>query len=248
MARRADRTRCFPSSTQRLKQRVRSCAPGPRTRRRSRRSPRHHRAWVAQRQESRDPSRRTRAQEGSRSGQVDSAREDQDTLEIVSGMTGIVALALQLAGSAAATEASIKSARSAQECFESTRRAHLPRLRSYGGRSCDIVIGRFCYWYDSTETKPAPEPQRVVAARRQFLVLLDSLATLHPHDDWLAGQRVRYTIEGGDSTAALRAARECRATSWWCAVLEGLTLHVHERYADADAAFRRALEGMPEQQ
>lgn len=166
---------------------------------------------------------------------------------MVFGTTGIVALALQLAAAAGA-EASIKSARSAQERFEITRRANLPRERAYFGRSCDAVIGRFCYWYDSTETKPAPEPARIIVARKRLVTLLDSLSRLHPENDWIAGQLVRYTIEDGDTSASRRTAAECRATGWWCAALEGLVHHVAQRYPDADAAFARALQDMPSQQ
>ena len=163
-------------------------------------------------------------------------------------MTGLLSLTLQLASAAATVDASVRSARTAQERFEITRRAHLPQMRSYGSRPCDIIVGRFCFWYDSTETKPIPEPQRIVAARRNLVTLLDSLAARHPENDWIAGQRVRYTIEEGDSLAPLRASRECRGTTWWCAALEGLSHHVSGRYADADSAFQRALAVMPEEQ
>lgn len=170
---------------------------------------------------------------------------------MVLGTNGFLGLALQLAGATApagATESALKIARAAQQRFESTRRVHLPRLRSSGGRECDAVIGRFCYWYDSTGTKPAPEPQRIVAARKHLVALLDSLAALHPENDWLQGQLVRYTIEGSDSPDDPHAARPCRATPWWCAALGGLILHVSERYGEADSAFARAIELMPDEQ
>lgn len=168
---------------------------------------------------------------------------------MVFGTTGIVMLALQLAAPAAGSDAPLKHARSAQERFESTRRAHLPRERAgHLGRSCDAVIGRFCYWYDSTETVRAPEPPRIVSARRSLLSLLDSLARQHPGNDWIAGQRVRYSMEDGDTTAARHAANECGATPWWCAALSGLVHHVAQRYADADAAYDRALAAMPAEQ
>lgn len=164
------------------------------------------------------------------------------------GTSGVIALTLQLAGSAAGADAAVKVGRNAQERFEMTRRAHLPRLRATHGRPCDAIVGRYCYWYDSTESKPIPEPVRVATARRALLTLLDSLAARNPANDWIAGQRVRYTIEGGDSQSALRAVRSCEASGWWCAALEGLTHHVAERYAAADTAFARALALMSEEQ
>ena len=163
---------------------------------------------------------------------------------MVSGPT-VLALALQLAGSAAISDAPVKTARAAQERFELTRRAHLPWLRSQAGRACDAIVGRYCYWYDSTETKRLPEPALVVNARKALIALLDSLSNLDPANEWIVGQRVRYTIEGGDGAAALQAARSCRATRWWCSALEGLTHHVAGRYPEADAAFQDALADMP---
>lgn len=161
------------------------------------------------------------------------------------GTSGFVALALQLAAPGVSVEASVRTARNAQERFELTRRAHLPRAHSMGSRDCDVIVGRYCYWYDSTGSRPVPEPPRIVTARRALIAQLDSLSEQHPESDWLVGQRVRYTIEGGDSLAALRVARSCRATSWWCAALEGLTHHVAGRYAAADTSFGRALDQMP---
>ena len=164
------------------------------------------------------------------------------------GTSGAFALTLQLAAQVAATDAAVKAARGAQERFEITRRAHLPLVRSVGGRACDAVVGRYCYWYDSTETKPAPEPARITAARRTLLSQLDSLAAIAPANDWIIGQRVRYTIEGDDPRAVLRVARACAASGWWCAALEGLALHVGTQYAAADSAFARALARMPDAQ
>lgn len=163
-------------------------------------------------------------------------------------LAGIGALSLQLAGIAGGGEPALKAARNAQERFEVTRRAHLPRLHSMAGRQCDVIVGRYCYWYDSTETRPAPEPRRIVDARKMLLRLLDSLSKANPGNDWIIGQRVRYTIESGDSLAPLNAARSCMATPWWCAALEGLTHHVAERYSEADASFRRSLQAMPPDQ
>lgn len=168
---------------------------------------------------------------------------------MVFGTTGIVTLALQLAAPAAGADAPMKTARSAQERFESTRRAYLPRDRAgHLGRQCDAVIGRFCYWYDSTEVVRAPEPPRIVSARKALVSLLDSLARQHPENDWIAGQRIRYTIEDGDTLAARHAASECGATPWWCAALSGLVHHVAQRYAESNAAYDRALHAMPAEQ
>lgn len=143
----------------------------------------------------------------------------------------------------------LRDARAAQVRFEGLRRMHLPRDRSGSpGSACDARIGRFCYWYDSTEAPVVPEPRRISEARSSLLAFLDSASARNPSDGWLAGQRIRYLIEAGRSDAAVVAARACQAERWWCAALEGLSLHVSERYVAADSAFAAALREMPEAQ
>jgi len=143
----------------------------------------------------------------------------------------------------------LSDARNAQLRFESVRRAHLPRKLSSGSSGhCDARIGRFCYWYDSTDHDVATEHKRVTDARNELLAMLDSAARRNPSDDWIAGQRVRYLIEGNRWADAVAVARACRAESWWCSALEGLALHVGERYAGADSVYSRALDAMPERQ
>lgn len=143
----------------------------------------------------------------------------------------------------------LRDARAAQVRFESLRRTHLPRERHGGsGGRCDAYIGRYCYWYDSIVTPPVPEPVRISEARGKLLAVLDSASVSNPDDGWLAGQRTRYLIEGGRLDEAVAAARACRAERWWCAALEGLSLHVAERYPGADSAFSVSLQNMSEAQ
>jgi hypothetical protein len=142
-----------------------------------------------------------------------------------------------------------RDVRSAQQRFERFRRANLPRKP--GGRAtseCDAHVGRFCYWYDSTETIADPEPARIIQARLDLLAALDSAAALRPGDDWIAGQRVRYYIEAGKQDDALAIARSCRAERWWCSSLEGLVRHVLQQYVAANSSFDLALRTMPQAQ
>jgi hypothetical protein len=142
-----------------------------------------------------------------------------------------------------------KAARSAQQRFERVRRAHLPRTPGGGGTpECAVHVGRFCYWYDSTEARPGPEPDRIIQARLDLLAVLDSAAASSPADPWIAGQRVRYYIEAAKLDEALAAARACRAESWWCASLAGVVHHVSREYVAADSAYDAALRAMPEGQ
>lgn len=162
-------------------------------------------------------------------------------------MTGTLAVLLQLVVASASDDARLlRDVRAAQSRFESVRRAHLRRDFNGGASGrCDARIGRFCYWYDSTESSVAPEAQAIVTARGQLLAFLDSAATRAPADAWVAGQRTRYLMEADRMDDAVVAARSCRAEAWWCAALEGLALHVSQRYASADSAFGVALVTMP---
>lgn len=140
-----------------------------------------------------------------------------------------------------------RDAKRAQARFETFRRSHLPwdRFGSPGVGQCDAHIGRYCYWYDSTQSVVVPEPKLIAAGRNGLIAMLDSAAALNPADGWIAGQRIRYLIEGGRTDDALNAARQCRAEAWRCAALEGLALHVAQRFTEADSVFVVALRAMP---
>jgi hypothetical protein len=146
----------------------------------------------------------------------------------------------------------LKAARGAQATFERIRRRYAPR--SLGGPRPSRVerIGRYDHWDDEDTSeynipKPPPvESPRVVAARRVLLARLDTAVTRLPANDWLVGHTVRYLIEAGDLDAAEQRARDCEATSWWCAALLGLVHHAAWRFAPADSTFAAALALMPE--
>ena len=138
-----------------------------------------------------------------------------------------------------------RRAREAQAWFERTRRSNLPWVASSGDR-CEVRIGRFCWWYDDQSPVLPPEP-RVVSLRRDALISeLDSLASLHPGDDWLAGLRIHYRIDAGRYAAADSAAGTCRATPWWCAALQGYAAHVRGDARRADSSFAAARLRMDE--
>jgi len=134
--------------------------------------------------------------------------------------------------------------RRAQARFETFRRANLPQHDGGRPSDCQEQVGRFCYWYDSASPPPAPESDLVKQARDGLIRLLDSLGTAHPADNWIIAQRIRYLNEAGRDSVAYEVAKGCKSFGWWCAALEGFTLHALHRYADAEAAYDRALEGM----
>jgi hypothetical protein len=161
-----------------------------------------------------------------------------------------LALLLQLAvsDSQGADDLS-RSARAAQTRFERIRRSNLPLEPAIGASGhCDLRVGRYCYWYDPSDTVVVPEPRRIADARIALLAALTNAAARLPSDGWVAGQLIRYELEAGRIDAAERAASECRAERWWCAALSGLALHVGQRYADAESAYAIALDSMPREQ
>jgi hypothetical protein len=141
----------------------------------------------------------------------------------------------------------LKRARSAQAQFEYARRYSLPERGGSNGR-CDVQLGRYCWWYDEVPPVLPPEPRPVSRRRDALLRTLDSLGDLHPGDEWIAGMRVHYRIDGGNAGAADSAARECRATAWWCLALVGYAEHVLGQAAAAETAFVDAFGAMPEKE
>jgi hypothetical protein len=129
--------------------------------------------------------------------------------------------------------------------FEQVRRFNLPLRFTGAGNVCDARIGRFCQWNDEDPSTPK-EPGPIRETRDILLVALDSAAGRSPADDWIAGQRIRYLVEAGRDTAALKAAQQCAGNGWWCDALRGLALHEIGDDAASDSAFRSALRGMPD--
>ncbi len=135
-------------------------------------------------------------------------------------------------------------ARDLQAAFERRRRQMLPRFYVGTTDHC-LIVGRFCEWHPNLRDYVVPdEGKDIVRARAELLGGLEKASTSLPGDDWIIGQRVRYLVEGHD-TSAVRVARSCRATKWWCDALLGFALHVGGNFAGADSAFALALDGMP---
>ena len=137
----------------------------------------------------------------------------------------------------------LRWAQHAQWDFERHRRFALPPMYTSTGAPCDL-IGRFCVRHGGIVFERIPAMD-LSASRENLMHVLDTAATLLPGDDWIAGQRVRYLVDAGDGNSALRAARACRGTSWWCEALEGMALHVVGDFEGAEQAFAKALASMP---
>lgn len=108
------------------------------------------------------------------------------------------------------------------------------------------MIGRFCRRASGIPFEEIPgEPRGTTRARNNLLKVLADASAKIPGDGWVIGQRVRYLIEAGNDSAAVEAARECRADKWWCDALIGLAAHTSDRFVAAEQAFARSVEEMP---
>jgi hypothetical protein len=88
----------------------------------------------------------------------------------------------------------------------------------------------------------APQYRAAVrTARASLLALIESTSRALPSSDFLIGQRIRFLIDLGAADSAVTAARECRATRWWCASLAGYALAVAGRAVEAGVAFDSAI-------
>ena len=139
-------------------------------------------------------------------------------------------------------------ARSQQDGFE---RNHRQGLRFYNGgadASCEVQMGRICYWNNNGDVPPPAERNDARLEREQLLETLGQAQAADPTDDWVSAMRVRYAIEAEKFDVAIGAARACKGTAWWCDAIEGLALHSANRHVAAAAAYTRALDEMPSAQ
>ncbi|MFN5582750.1 hypothetical protein, partial [Gemmatimonas sp.] len=130
-----------------------------------------------------------------------------------------------LRGASATLSALGSQARGQQDAFE---RNHRLGLRFYNGgadASCEVPLGRICYWNNNGDVPPPAERADAKIEREQLLELLARAQAADAKDDWVSGMRVRYAVEGGSPALAIEAARACAGTEWWCHALRGLALH-----------------------
>ena len=137
----------------------------------------------------------------------------------------------------------LSRAHGAQNAFERSRRAQLPIAYGSSGR-CEVRLGRYCWWYDEHTPKFAPEADIVGVRRSELIAELDALSMRYPGDDWLAGMRVYYRIDGKMLASAETAATGCRAAAWWCSALVGYASHALGNVVRADSAFGAAILAM----
>lgn len=141
----------------------------------------------------------------------------------------------------------LERARFEQIEFEAFRHTHLPADRSASSNNCDERVGRFCYWYDESQTMPK-EPEVVTVRRDSLTAALDSLARLVPRSIWIAEQRVRYLAESERYADALAAARACEsggaADGWRCETLVGFSQHLLGDFEAAERTFEVAVSHM----
>ena len=142
--------------------------------------------------------------------------------------------------------AEVDQARQAQEAFEGT---HRQGLRFYNGgadATCEEAISRICYWNNNGDVPPPAERNDARIERLQLIEILERAYNASHSDDWVAGMLVRYDIEADRPDSALKAARACNGTGWWCSALQGLALHTLSQHAAAKVSFDRMLNTMPE--
>ena len=133
-----------------------------------------------------------------------------------------------------------------QASFEMRRRRMLPRfyIGAVDSDHC-LIVGRFCEWHPNLKDYTIPDEGRdIVKARNELLRELQRASVVLPGDNWIMGQRIRYMIEGRDSST-IAVARACRATKWWCDALLGLSQHMRGDFLAADSAYALSLDEMP---
>jgi hypothetical protein len=134
-----------------------------------------------------------------------------------------------------------------QEEFERFRESRTPVEVQRANGVCDQRIGRICIWFGGEEKEVFPAEFREVRQARVELIrsLFDAFEQVN--DPWIIGQLVHYLVESRNMGEGERVATECGIQeTWWCSALRGYVLHVWTRYVPAEAAFREALDAMPD--
>jgi hypothetical protein len=90
------------------------------------------------------------------------------------------------------------------------------------------------------DTGRAPARGEVARSREQLLAALALAADSFPESDWIAGRRVRFLLDHGDTATAVVTARGCRATPWWCMALSGLVAYRRGNVVDGENEMTRA--------
>ncbi len=139
-------------------------------------------------------------------------------------------------------------AKQAQAEFERARREGLGFSSGGATAEPDVQFGTIFYWNNNNDVPPRPEQPEIAVSRRKLLQSLNEAALADPTDDWVAGQRMKYSIEAKDFAGANAVVSDCKATAWWCTALTGLLKHVQIDAPGAERAFNSALAQMPEAQ
>jgi hypothetical protein len=142
----------------------------------------------------------------------------------------------------------IAYARKAQADFERARQDGLGFSSGGATSEPDVRFGSIFYWNNNNDVPPRPERAEIGVSRRRLLQALLAAGQAEPTDDWVAGQRVKYSLEANDNSGATAVVSECKATAWWCAALTGLVKHAQNDAPGSERAFNSALEKMPEAQ
>jgi hypothetical protein len=160
----------------------------------------------------------------------------------------LLALALLLQTGPTADSARTQQAVSqAQAEFERGRIWMIASTPPGAAGSCDVKIGRYCYWYNENEPPPPPDTQGLLLARGTLLDQLNKALTRYPGDFWLTGQIVRYLIEDRRADSALAIVDSCKTTPWWCSALKGMVYHISGYTQTAERAFEDAIRQMSEE-
>ena len=142
----------------------------------------------------------------------------------------------------------IDYARQAQTEFERARHAALGFSSGGATAEPDVQFGTIFYWNNNNDVPPRPERPEIAGLRAKLLQKLRETAINAPTDDWVAGQRVKYSVEAKDFAGANEVVTDCKATAWWCSALTGFVRHAQSDAPGAERAFNQALTQMPEAQ
>jgi len=113
------------------------------------------------------------------------------------------------------------------------------------GWECSGDDGAECFGGDWSRS-PCPSDVACQPSADGLLELLLESSEAHPESGFVLGQTVFALVKFGRHIEAMEIVEDCEASEWWCEALRGHVFQGVGRVAEAEASFRRFVEGAPD--
>lgn len=119
-------------------------------------------------------------------------------------------------------------------------------LRPMAGEGCDGNAHTTCF--EDPDRGPCEPNQACINPHplHGLLMTMEKGVRRHPDAGWVVGYLTYTLVKLKQDSAALAVAKSCRATGWWCSLLEGYVRDAMGRPRLAEPLYRAALRAGPD--